>query len=130
MMDWKIPKDTKEFEWTNHVVGKMRQYRLSEQKVRSVIFRHKRKEEGIAPKTIAVMQPAGSKNNPTEIWVMYQVVKQGKKKTDAEESGWKAVLPKLPRKRIITAWRYPGVSPVRNAIPIPQDIAEELDSII
>ena len=30
------------------------------------------------------------------------------------------------KKRIITAWRYPGKSPLREVIPIPDDIREEL----
>jgi len=34
--------------------------------------------------------------------------------------------PRSSQKIIITAWRYPGVSPVRDQIPIPRDIIEEL----
>jgi len=30
------------------------------------------------------------------------------------------------RKVVISAWRYPGVSPVGKQIPIPADILEEL----
>ena len=33
------------------------------------------------------------------------------------------------KKVIITAWRYPGKSPVREAIPMPADILEELKNI-
>lgn len=123
-MNFKIPKDTKELAWTNHVVGKMRQYGLSEQKVRSVVYRHTRKEEGIAPRTIAVMQPSGSKKKPTEIWVMYQIVK-----IIPLKAGQKANLKNLNthKKRIITAWRYPGTSPKRN--PIPREIAEEIAAL-
>lgn len=69
----------------------------------------KRSEKGIAEGTIAVMQPTGSKK-PSEVWVMYQA--PSKRGTG--------------RKIIITAWRYPGVSPVRDEIPIPVDILEEL----
>ena len=29
-------------------------------------------------------------------------------------------------RNVITAWRYPGKSPVRDAIPIPEDIRQEL----
>ena len=28
--------------------------------------------------------------------------------------------------RVITAWRYPGKSPIRGPIPIPEEILEEL----
>ena len=69
----------------------------------------KRSEKGIAEGTIAVMQPTDSKK-PSEIWVMYQVPSK-------QDRG---------RKIVITAWRYPGVSPVRDEIPIPADILEEL----
>lgn len=76
---------------------------------------HKRSENGIAEGTIAVMQPSSAKAPAgkawkEEIWVMYQASsKRGK-----------------GRKIVITAWRYPGVSPVRDEIPIPIDILEEL----
>jgi len=81
-------------------------YRLSESKVKSVVRKPQRAEEGVAPGTIAVMQKAGT-NKPTEIWTMYQELKSGKK-------------------RIITAWRYPGISPKRDVIPIPDNIILEL----
>ncbi len=48
----------------------------------------KRVEEGIAPDTIAMMQSAGTKKNPYEVWVMVQ---------DSNTE-----------RKIISAWRYPG----------------------
>jgi len=30
------------------------------------------------------------------------------------------------KKRIISAWRYPGISPKGEPVPIPDDIVEEL----
>lgn len=119
----KIPKNTKELVWTNHVVGKMRHYGLSEQKVRSVLHRYARKEEGIAPHTIAVMQPSGSKKRPTEIWVMYQTVKTKSLPRNHYSLQTRHAVPRSA-KRIITAWRYPGISPKRN--PIPPGILDEL----
>jgi hypothetical protein len=82
-----------------------------------------RSEKGIAPDTIAVMQPAGSKAKPTEVWVMYATKKTQKPKikTYNFELG--------PKKVIITAWRYPGISKVRDEIPIPADILAELKNI-
>ncbi|PJE59941.1 MAG: hypothetical protein COU85_01050 [Candidatus Portnoybacteria bacterium CG10_big_fil_rev_8_21_14_0_10_44_7] len=103
---FKRPENTKQLEWTNHVVGKMLFYRLSANRVKSVVRKPQRAEKGIAPGTIAVMQKAGT-NRPSEIWAMYQDLPGGKK-------------------RIITAWRYPGQSPKREAIPIPADIILEL----
>lgn len=107
-MKFKLPKNDSKYLWTNHVVGKMMYYGISEGVVRRVVHTPHRAEEGVAPNTVAVMQRAGSKKHPKEIWVMYQ--KSGEKK------------------KIITAWRYPGVSPVRSAIPIPEDILNELTS--
>ena len=107
------PRDSEGYAWTNHVAEKMKHYQLSAQIVKRIIRNPKRVEEGVAPGTVAVMQPRGKKR-VTEIWAMYQDIKvKGKSK-----------------KRIITAWRYPGVSPVREKIPIPEDIREELESIL
>lgn len=105
-MFFKFPKDDKKISWTKHVKEKMRFYRLSESRLRRVLFNPKRREVGIAPETTAVMQPAGSKKHPTEIWLMYQ--KAGR------------------RIKIITAWRYPGISPVQKPPPIPEDILQDL----
>ena len=101
-MNFKFPKNDEKYSWTNHVGRKMMFYGLSADRVKRVIRNPNRSEKGIAPNTIGVMQPAGSK----EVWVMY--ANRGKKKI------------------IITAWRYPGKSPIREAIPIPADILEEL----
>lgn len=43
----KIPKNSDKYFWTTHSIYKMRQYGLSEQKIRSVIRNPQRKEEGI-----------------------------------------------------------------------------------
>ena len=121
-----IPKNDLKYHWTNHVAGKMVYYGLSADRVKRVIRSPHRSEKGIAPDTIAVMCPSSAKAPAgkawkEEIWVMYAV---------------KAPTPKLktdnllPRKKvIITTWRYPGVSPIREAIPIPSDILEELKNI-
>jgi hypothetical protein len=88
----------------------MKQYGLSLQKVRGVIRRPQRREVGIVLKTVAVMQPVNPKteNGKTtwkqEVWVLYK-----------EDAG---------KKKIISAWRYPGISPKRD--PIPEDILQEL----
>ncbi len=103
--------------WTKHAAEKMRFYNLSENRIKRVLRNPDRKEEGIAPKTLAVMQRTGSKKHPTEIWVMYQVINAKRKVQSAKP-------------RIISAWRYPGISPAGKEIPIPPDILEELDKII
>ena len=101
-----IMKISDNFFWTLHSRAKMSQYQLSESRVKRVIRYPQRIEEGIAPKTIAVMQRNDTPRRQQEIWVMYQKINK--------------------KLRIIAAWRYPGKSPLRQAPPIPEDILEEL----
>ncbi len=109
-------------EFTAHARYKMSQYGLSEQKVKGVIRNPKRTEKGIAPKTAAVMQAVspkvveGKETWKQELWVMYV-----KKKTKTI-----AGLPPKEVLRIISAWRYPGISPKRS--PIPEEIWQELEN--
>ena len=119
-MRLKLPKNDQRLLWTKHVKKKMQQYQLSERRLRRVLRLPSRVEEGIAPYTIAIMQPTGTKKHPTEIWLMYQTISK-KRKTKNE---------KLRKIRIISAWRYPGISPIGEPPPIPDDILEDLDNII
>lgn len=122
-MRFKFPKNDEKYSWTNHVGRKMIFYGLSVDRIKRVIRSPKRSEKGIAPDTIAVMQSAGTTKRPSEIWVMYTAAKPRVRNSSSSkihkvfESG---------KKIIITAWRYPGVSPVRDKIPIPRDMLEEL----
>jgi len=113
-MRLKEPEDTDKLSWTKHVKEKMKFYQLSVGRVKRVLKNPKRKEKGVAPRTVAIMQRTGTRKNPTEIWVMYQSIKIKKKE----------------KIRIISAWRYPGVSPIGEEIPIPKDILRELDNLI
>jgi len=107
----KLPEEGK-ISWTKHSKEKMRQYRLSEKRVLRIFRKPDRKEEGVAPETIAAMQITGTKKHPTEVWMMYQIIKK-------------------PRQiKIISAWRYPGRSPLGEPPPIPEDTLEELDNIL
>jgi hypothetical protein len=110
-----LAKD-KKYAWTNHILQKMCFYRLSESRVRRILRNPKRIEEGIAPNTVASMQPSGSKRKTLrqaqgkeEIWVMWQKKNENNKKLI-----------------LISAWRYPGTSPVGKPIKIPEDILEDL----
>lgn len=70
-----------------------------------------------------------------EIWVMYQTKSQGKKfKTEKLNEPKSDKITKLQRQinsskqiTIISAWRYPGVSPKKN--PIPEEILREIEEI-
>ncbi len=115
-------------EFTAHARYKMSQYGLSEQKVRGIIHRPKRTEVGVMPQAVAMMQPVSSKiidgkeTWKQEIWVMYLLKGKGKKSKGKSEARISLFPPQL---RIISAWRYPGVSPKRS--PIPDEIWRELE---
>lgn len=93
--------------WTIHSRFKMKYYGIAESRVKRIIRFPTRYEEGIVPQTVAVMQPAGTKKY-SEIWAMYKLVRK--------------------KMKIITVWRYPGVSPKRD--PIPQEILNEIKGLL
>ncbi len=130
---------SKKLQWTHHSMAKMRQYGLSRSKLTNLIYTPERKEVGIVPGTTAVMKtnknyskakttplfpgssivegsdnflqsrkflPRQQKKTPGEVWVMYKDTKTERK--------------------IISAWRYPGISKPGEAIPIPEDIRREI----
>ncbi len=99
----------KKLHWTYHAQDKMRFYRLSEARVKRVIHSPRRVEEGVAPNTVAMMQPnvtvgnRGQEKWKQEIWVM---VEEPLSKAKSQNKGMK----------IISAWRYPGVTKSRSAV--------------
>ena len=105
-MSIRIPTNSDRFYWTKHSLSKMQFYNLSESKIKSVLSRPDRTEDGIALKTMAVMQKTKSSKRPSEIWVMYQKIKL--------------------QIKVISAWRYPGISPVGGKVPIPLEILKDL----
>ncbi len=100
------PTDDARHQWTVHVRGKMRQYGLSAYLVKTIIRAPERIEEGIAERTVAVMRCAGNGKRRHELWVMYR------------KTGAKAL--------VISAWRYPGTSPVGVPLMIPEDVLAAL----
>ncbi|MEK7598669.1 MAG: hypothetical protein AAB487_02940 [Patescibacteria group bacterium] len=149
-MQLKPPKNTEKYFWTQHAAFKLRQYGLSAQRVIRVINNPQRKEEGIVEKTVAVMQPASvraartSAGKPAgktwsqEIWAMYQTRGAGNPKSKilnhkVPHPALCATLSQIGRGglgkqiKIISAWRYPGVSPKKD--PIPEDILREISEL-
>lgn len=90
-------------------------YKLSKQRVLRVLNSPKRIESGIVPNTIALMQSAGSKKHPYEVWVMIQKKRQTKRDK-------KQVITK-----IISAWKYPGRT--RPGEPLPEEILREIREV-
>jgi len=125
----KMPKDSnppstlplkrapEEIYWTKHSKSKMRQYRLSEKRVLTILRKPDRKEEGIAPGTIAAMQVTGTKKHPTEAWTMYQLIR-------LKVKGERLKI------KIISTWRYPGRTPTGQRPIIPEDTLKELDNLL
>lgn len=112
--------------WTSHAKFKMAFYGLSESRVRRVLKSPLRTEEGIAERTGACMQPAsykfknGKKSWNQEIWVMFAT--EGRKRTNDQQRITDHSL------RIISAWRYPGVTKPR--APLPEVIRTEIDEAL
>ncbi|MDZ4231388.1 MAG: hypothetical protein U1C52_01210 [Patescibacteria group bacterium] len=98
----------KELEWTFHARAKMNFYRLSEGRIRRVIKTPERVEEGIAEGTIALMQPQGQGKREHEIWTMVRDLGD--------------------RRRVISAWRYPGRTVPGE--PLPEEILKEFREAI
>ena len=122
MTRFKPPKDNEKYHWTQHVVRKMEYYGLTPSRVLRVIRAPERIEEGIVEGTLAAMQKAGSKSRPWELWTMWR------EQLKAPNSKLKATDLFASKKIIITAWRYPGVSPIREKVPIPAEIISELEA--
>ncbi|OGY97769.1 MAG: hypothetical protein A3A43_01875 [Candidatus Liptonbacteria bacterium RIFCSPLOWO2_01_FULL_56_20] len=93
-----VASKLKTLHWTYHSREKMRFYKLSEARVRRIMHSPSRVEEGIAPKTVAYMQRAGSVKHPYELWTMAQDVGS--------------------RRKVISAWRYPGVTKPRSEVTL------------
>lgn len=143
-MQLKIPKNTDKYQWTEHSIYKMKQYGLTAQRVLRVINNPQRKEVGIVKNTIAVMQPTSmnTKNGKrvwsSEVWCMYVIKKHKIQETNHKQiqnskiqnphSAFGHLLPAREKGiKIISAWRYPGVSPERD--PIPEEILREVEEM-
>ena len=114
----------RKLQWTDHSQIKMKQYGLSKSKVSGILRKPERREKAIVPGLIAVMKTnkvffkekqitvsnawKKPQKAPGEIWIMYKDVKN-RKEGDV--------------RKIISAWRYPGISKPGEEIPIPEDIS-------
>jgi len=102
-----IPKSDHKYFWTQHCVGKIFQYGIGGNKIKRIINYPDRKEEGIAPQTIAVMRKKSKKDHSKgEEWVMYQLKKS--------------------KKIVISVWFYPGITPPGKQIFIPDEVWDEI----
>ncbi len=122
-LSWDFTADRGEkYVWTMHSRFKMKYYGIAESRVKRIIRFPTRYEEGIVPNTVAVMQPAGTKKY-SEIWAMYKLIGSGRRANPKSK-----ILNPKQQLKIITVWRYPGVSPKRD--PIPQDVLNEIKGLL
>lgn len=98
-----VPR-SKQISWTRHARAKMAFYKLSEQRVLRVIHSPKRIEEGVAPKTVAMMQPSSSKMDKVKM-----------RETWSQEI-WAMIQDFGKQRKIISAWRYPGMTCPRSEV--------------
>ncbi len=124
-MKGKFLTSSREIFFTRHARDKMRFYHLSEQRVRRVLHSPLRIEEGIAPGTVAMMQRAGGKK-PYELWAMLVKTQISADKKSALISADNS-LRKSAVTKIISAWRYPGIT--KPGEPLPEEIIRELKEI-
>jgi hypothetical protein len=145
---FKPPKEDSRYSWTSHVSAKMQQYGISESRIKRIVRYPTRIEEGIAEDTIAVMCPYGTspagrqpggRPYTGEIWVMYKlqrpetrnkkpVANNKKPKIKDKKPEWKSFQSSSTKIKVITAWRYPGVSSKRD--PVPEEIIREVQRLL
>lgn len=111
----------------------MRFYRISEQRVRRVVNSPKRIEEGIAPKTVAMMQPI-SVMHTTEIvpseaeqsrgTQLYCGKSRNSHKETWNQELWVMIQDKGSIRKVISAWRYPGMT--KPGTSLPEEILREI----
>jgi len=97
--------------YTNHAKAKMQYYGISGSLVERTIRFPDRVELAIVDDLVAAMKQTKSKSHP-EVWVMYIPIKENNQ----------------AKLKIITTWRYPGVSAERD--PVPEKILSEVRGII
>ena len=122
--------------WTEHSKIKMRQYGLSKQKLMGILRKPERQEQGIVPGTIAVMKtnkiffkiPMAKPPRTLDKFGTKQVSLSNawKKPKKAPGEIWLMFKDTKEFRKIISAWRYPGISKPGEEIPIPEDIRREL----
>ena len=84
-------------------------YKLSEQRVMRVVHLPKRVEEGVAPKTVAMMQPASVKTTAGRPTLEKKGGVVTKKESWSQEI-WVMIQDLGKQRKIISAWRYPGMT--------------------
>ena len=123
------PKNDRNYYWTIHSQRKLFQYGLTPNKIKRIIRYPDRKEEGVAPNTVAVMKRKNEKDSKKgEIWVMYQRNLKAQKLKIKNENNENIEL-LAGQMKIISAWVYPTETPKGKEIFIPDEAWEELQKV-
>jgi len=114
--------------WTEHSKIKMRQYGLSQQKISGILRKPERKEKAIVPGLIAVMKTNKKFVNKTIVLLKEKKSPKANAFRRASPPGeiWVMYKDSKDQRKIISAWRFPGVSKPGEEIPIPEDIKRDL----
>jgi hypothetical protein len=107
-----------QLQWTLHARAKMNHYRLTPARLRHVLHSPKRVEEGVAPKTVAMMQPVSIKTAGARA--------TGTQKETWTQEIWVMVQDAAGTRKVISAWRYPGVTKPRDAAFLKREYGEFL----
>jgi hypothetical protein len=127
---------SKQIVFTKHALHKMAFYRLSEQRVRSVLSAPQRIEEGVAPRTMAMMKPTSVRNIRADTGVLMLQKFNKRRNAIPVRAGihapssshqeafvlrwsreiWVMVQDAKAERRIISAWRYPGMTKPRDTV--------------
>lgn len=116
----------RKIQWTQHSEIKMRQYGLSKSKLIKILSKPERKEIGIVPGTLAVMMTNKKYGNKTKPLLKSKWGFSNRKPSPGET--WLMYKDTKKERKIISAWRYPGVSKPGEQVPIPQEIVDAMDS--
>ena len=102
-------KARKQIVWTRHARAKMAFYGLSRQRVLRVLHTPRRIEDGVAPKTVAMMQPTSVKTTAGK-----PGVGDGPRREVWSQEIWVMIQDLGRDRKIVSAWRYPGMTKPRS----------------
>ena len=109
----KLPKDSDRLVWTQHIKRKMLFYGISASQIRSILRKADRIEKSIVKGLFVSMKENHKKNRQEELWLMYQVF----------------VVAGLSKIKLISVWRYPGITEKGEEIKIPEEVLLDISAV-
>lgn len=123
--------------WTQHSIVKMKQYGISKSKVLNLLHKPERTEQGFVPGTMGMMKTNKLFNNITfkknlrldlKVKTKWQpaFAKASACQRKAPGEIWLMYKDTVDQRKIISVWRYPGVSKPGEEMPLPDDLKIEI----